>query len=177
MTIPAGSWEQVRQRANFACEYCGVTESDTGGLLTVDHFRPRVHGGPDTPDNLLYCCHRCNLYKADYWPTLPSDPILWNPRHEPIEAHLLTLADGTLYPITATAAFTIKRLRLNRPPLVAYRLRQQSRAEELRLLARYRDLVIVLEQLQRQHAALLEEQRALLQEQRALLMLLLKGES
>jgi hypothetical protein len=34
-----------------------------------------------------------------------------------------------------------------------------------------------LEQLQRQHAALLEEQRALLQEQRALLRLLLKGES
>ena len=29
---------QIRRRAAFACEYCGVTETDTGGLLTIDHF-------------------------------------------------------------------------------------------------------------------------------------------
>ena len=33
--------EKVRQRANFACEYCGVSETDTGDKLTVDHFNPR----------------------------------------------------------------------------------------------------------------------------------------
>jgi len=38
MTITADIREQVRQRANFACEFCGVTETDTGGHLTVDHF-------------------------------------------------------------------------------------------------------------------------------------------
>ena len=32
---------QVRQRAAFACEYCGVNETDTGGLLTIDHFHPK----------------------------------------------------------------------------------------------------------------------------------------
>ncbi len=41
-------------------------------------------------------------------------------------------------------------------------------------MARYRDLVMALEQLQTQHAALLEEQRALLEEQRALLQVLLQ---
>ena len=88
--------------------------------------------------------------------------------------HLLTLADGTLYPITPTGVFTLKRLRLNRPPLIAHRLRKHYQGEEQRLLARYRDLMLVLEQLQTQHAALLEEQRALLEEQRTLLHLLLQ---
>jgi hypothetical protein len=174
MSIAAELRLAVRQRANFACEFCGVTETDTGGELTVDHFHPQTRGGTDDLDNLLYCCPRCNQYKADYWPTQPDDPILWNPRRDPIEAHLLLLADGRLYPVTVVGAFTLKRLRLNRPPLVAYRLQKQHQAEELRLLARYRDIVMVLGQLHQQQVALLEEQRALLEEQRTLLKLLLK---
>jgi hypothetical protein len=146
-----------------------------GGQLTVDHFHPRSRGGTDDPSNLLYCCHRCNLYKADYWPTRPADPVLWNPRREPIRTHLLLLADGTLYPITATGMFTLRRLRLNRPQLTANRLRRHTRAEELRLLARYREVVAVLEQLHRQQAALLEEHHALLDAQRALLRALLES--
>lgn len=165
---------QVRQRANFACEFCGVSETDTGGELTIDHFRPQTKGGTDDLDNLLYSCHRCNQYKADCWPAHPVDPALWNPRQESLDTHLLTLTDGTLYPITPTGAFTLKRLRLNRPPLVAYRLRKHYRSEEQRLLTRYRDAVTVLAQLHKQQVALLEEQRVLLEEQRALLTLLLK---
>jgi hypothetical protein len=174
MSIPVGLWEQVRRRANSACEYCGVSETDTGGELTVDHFQPRTCGGPGQLDNLLYCCHRCNLYKADYWPTEPNDPVLWNPRQSPIETHLLLLADGTLYPITATGAFTLRRLRLNRPPLLAYRRRRQAQAEQLRLLSQYREVVTLLEQLNQQHAALLAEHHDLLEEMRAVLRLLLQ---
>jgi hypothetical protein len=174
MTLPAELWEQVRRRANFACEYCGVTETDVGGQLTVDHFQPQAHGGTDDPANLTYCCHRCNLYKADYWPVRPADPALWNTRVEPSGNHFLLLADGALYPITPTGTFTLRRLRLNRPPLAAHRLRRQSQVQELRLLARYREVVTALEQLRRQQAALLEEHRALLEEQRAVLRALLK---
>lgn len=108
MTLPVELSELVRRRANFACEYCGVSEIDAGGLLTVDHFRPRSHGGTDDPDNLIYCCHRCNLFKADHWPALPGDPMLWNPRQEPIAAHLVLLADGTLHPITAAGTVTLR---------------------------------------------------------------------
>ena len=72
--------------------------------------------------------------------------------------------------------FTLKRLRLNRPLLVAYRLRKHYHAEEQRLLAQYRDVVIALGQLQQQQRALLEEQRILLEKQRTLLTLLLKRE-
>ena len=174
MSITQAVRLQVRQRANFACEFCGVTETDTGGELTVDHFRPQTKGGTDDLDNLLYSCQRCNQYKADYWPTHPDDPVLWNPRQESLATHLLILTDGTLYPVTPTGAFTLKRLRLNRPPLIAYRLRTHYRTEEQRLLTQYREVVTLLEKLHQQQVALLEEQRALLEEQRTLLTLLLK---
>ena len=173
MSITAELRQYVRKRADFACEYCGVSEIDSGGELTIDHYCPQRYAGADTEDNLLYACQRCNLYKADYWPSDELSPVLWNPRREPRDANMLALADGMLYPLTPTGNFTIQRLRLNRPPLIAYRLRQYGRIEEGRLLAQFRDIVALLEQLQQQHAALLDEQRALLEEQRALLVLLL----
>ncbi len=42
---PADIRLTIRQQANFACEFCGVTETDTGGELTIDHFQPRAKGG------------------------------------------------------------------------------------------------------------------------------------
>ena len=173
MNVSAQTRQHVRERAGFACEYCGVAETDTGGELTIDHFQPRTCGGTDDPENLLYCCHRCNEYKADYWPGRPDDTPLWNPRREQRDSHLLLLAAGTLFPITAVGEFTLRRLRLNRPPLVAFRLRRRSDAEEQRLLAQLHELLTALEQLQHQHAALLREHAALLAEQHALLRLLL----
>jgi hypothetical protein len=177
MTISAEMRLYVRQRAGFACEYCGVAEHDTGGELTVDHFHPQSLGGPDHADNLLYCCQRCNQYKADYWPSTANAPALWNPRQESRTDHLLTLADGTIYPITPTGAFTLRRLRLNRPPLIAYRLQQRAHTEDRRLLAELREMITLLEHLQQRHAALLDEQRALLEEQRILLTVLLNREA
>jgi HNH endonuclease len=173
MTISAELRDQVRMRANFACEYCGVAESDTGGLLTVDHFQPQARGGSDEIDNLLYCCHACNQFKADYWPGQATDLVLWNPRTEPRDQHLLLLDDGTLHPLTTIAAFTLKRLRLNRPPLVTYRTRQLRQAEEVRLLKRYREVIALLEQLHQEHVELLEEHRSLLEKQWTLLRALI----
>lgn len=173
MSLPEAIREQVRARAAFACEFCGVTEADAGGALTIDHFQPSTHGGSDTPDNLVYCCPRCNQYKADYWPADSAQPMLWHPRQTPASAHFVELEDGTLHGVSVVGAFTLKRLRLNRPPLVALRRRRRRQAEEARLLARYRDLVEALEHLNRQQAALLDEQHALLEEQRNLLRRLL----
>jgi hypothetical protein len=162
----------VRQRARFACEYCGVSETDTGGELTIDHFHPHTKGGKDDIDNLLYCCARCNQYKADYWPET-GDPVLWNPRQDAFATHFLMFNDGKLYAMTATGEFTLKRLRLNRLPLTQHRLRKQRNIEETRLLEQYRHIVDLIEQLQQQQITLLEEQRLLLEQQRALLKLLL----
>ena len=172
MTVSREDAEVVRARAGMACEYCGVTETDCGGRLTIDHHHPQSLGGADNPANLVYCCWQCNLHKAAYWPAGPKDPVLWNPRNDPRDRHLLLLADGRLHPRTPTGEFTLARLRLNRPALVAHRLRRLSQATEQSLLERYRDLLTLLEQMQKQHAALLEDHRALLQEQRDLIRLL-----
>lgn len=165
--------EQIREYAHFSCEFCGVTEVDTGGQLTIDHYQPQSKGGSDDFENLLYCCVRCNQYKMDYWPERPTDVLLWNPRQEPFSDHFLQLDDGMLYPLTPVGTFTLQRLRLNRPPLVTYRLRRQQRDEEIRLLHRYREFVELLEQLQQETASLMLEQQKLLQEQQRLLRLLL----
>lgn len=103
----------------------------------------------------------------------PHEHRLWNPRQEPPGNHILALADGTVQPLTDAGAFTIARLRLNRPPLVAHRRQRQAQAEQRQLLAQYRALLGLLEQLAGQQAALLEEQRALLEQQRTLLRVLL----
>jgi hypothetical protein len=88
---------------------------------------------------------------------------------------MLTPADGTLHPITATGAFTVSRLRLNRPPLVEHRRRTPLHAEQQRLLTRYRDVAALLEKLHARQAALLEEHRLLLEQQRAALKVLPGG--
>ena len=173
MTSTPDVRDQVRRRADFACEFCGVTETDVGGELTLDHFQPKTKGGADGLDNLLYCCARCNQYKLAYWPTHSPDPSLWNPRQEPASTHFLELDDGTLQPLTTSGAFTLKRLRLNRPPLVAHRLRKQRQAEDARLLTRWRDLVESLQRLHVQLSTMADEQRRLLEEQRELLRLFL----
>lgn len=173
MSVAADVRELVRERANFACEFCGVTETDAGGELTIDHFQPKTKGGTDEIDNLLYCCMRCNLHKADYWPNSPADPRLWDPRSEPMSSHLLLLTDGTLFPTTPVGEFTIARLRLNRSPLVAHRLERMRREETELLLQRHREIIRTLEHLTDQQSILLEENRTLLEEQRRILHMLL----
>lgn len=174
MTVPLELGEQVRQRANFACEYCGASEIDSGGLLTVDHFRPRTLGGGDDLDNLLYCCYRCNLYKGDYWPAQPDEAALWNPRIEPMEVHLRLLADGSLYALTPAGEHTLQRLRLNRPQLVTRRLRLRAEAERERRDTEVRELLTMLVESHRQQTAMHEAQTAMLKEQADLLKLLLQ---
>jgi len=173
MSISADLRTQIRQRANFACEYCGVEEVDVGGELTIDHFQPRTHQGGDELENLIYCCVRCNQYKLDYWPISTTAPVLWNPRLEPRSTHLVELEEGLLHSLTPTGVFTLQRLRLNRPPLVAYRSRKRQRAEEHRLLAQYGELVAVLGKLHQQLSGVITEQQKLLKEHKALLKQLL----
>jgi len=169
MSLAADTIEGVRRRAGFACEFCGVSEIDSGGALTVDHFQPVSKGGGDDLDNLIYCCARCNAYKQAYWPEAPGALSLWNPRREPMGAHFLELADGLLLPLTEVAEFTANRLRLNRTPLVMYRLHRRERENERLLLRRYQELTSTLEQLNGQLSRLMQMQRELLREQNELL--------
>lgn len=61
-------FESVRQRYQYRCGYCGVSEAAVGGELTVDHYQPRGAGGGDENENLVYACVKCNQYKGEFWP-------------------------------------------------------------------------------------------------------------
>ncbi|KAA0216006.1 MAG: HNH endonuclease [Leptolyngbya sp. PLA3] len=48
------------------CQYCGRLY--TTSELSIDHVTPRAHGGPDTWDNLVCACLRCNARKGGRTP-------------------------------------------------------------------------------------------------------------
>ena len=169
MSLPAETQRRVRERADFACEYCGVREVDAGSILTIDHILPRSEHGSDTEDNLAYACPRCNEYKGAYFPQSPTDPLLWNPRIQARELHMLALLDGTLLPLTDTGRWTIMRLRLNRAALIAYRQNRQRQIESERQLQQYRDTVDLLNQLLTQEEKQRRDQQDLLRTLRDLL--------
>ena len=50
-------------RDNGECVYCGSTKQ-----LTLDHVIPRSRGGGNSWDNLVTCCHNCNVRKANKTP-------------------------------------------------------------------------------------------------------------
>jgi HNH endonuclease len=162
MSFAASIREQVRHRAQYACEFCGTTEIDAGGMLTIDHFQPRAKAGSDTLENLSYACIACNQYKQNYWPRTETAPILWNPRQESASQHFVEQEDGQLTALTPTGIFTIKRLRLNRSQLIA-----------ARLLQRYQELMTLQAQINIQLTDLAMEQQMLLKEQRKWLRMLL----
>ncbi len=133
--------QQVRRAFVYRCAYCGVHEIWVGAELTVDHYQPRAAGGGDELANLVYACHRCNQYKSDYWPT-PEEAaaglIVLHPQQHDIALHYRTNElTGELEPLTATGAFNIRLLHLNRPPLMAQRLARRAAetlAQRLQLL-------------------------------------------
>jgi hypothetical protein len=173
MSLAASIREQVRQRAQCACEFCGITEIDTGGMLTIDHFQPRAKAGSDSLENLIYACINCNQYKQDYWPQTETAPTLWNPRQEPASQHFIQQEDGQLFALTVSGVFTIKRLRLNRHQLIAARQRRQQQSQVEKLLQRYQKLTNLQSQLNIQLADLAMEQQLLLKDQRKWLRILL----
>jgi hypothetical protein len=130
--------EEVRRRYG---NRCGVHEEDVGGELTVDHFRPLIAGMDESDDNLVYACHRCNLYKGDFVPTHVDLANGWrvvHPIRDNYAEHIRENATtGELEALTATGRFHVILLHLNRPALIAFRRRKRLRellAEKQRLL-------------------------------------------
>ena len=58
------SRHSILARDKFTCQYCGAK----GKEMTIDHVVPKWAGGPHSWDNLVCCCRRCNLKKADKTP-------------------------------------------------------------------------------------------------------------
>ncbi len=138
--------ERLRDRFSGRCGYCGVLDEDTGSTLTVDHHRPRSHGGGDDDANLVYCCPRCNEHKSDYWHEVhPPRIALLHPGSDDLSEHLRELDDGRVEGITEEGDFFIARLRLNRPALIRYRAKRRSQGVLEAELASTRERVRALE--------------------------------
>ena len=104
--------------------------------MTVDHHQPRSRGGTDDDDNLVYACPRCNEHKGAYWHAeqdFPQIPLL-HPGRDDLTSHVREDSSAHWVGLTPEGRFFIERLRLNRAPLVAHRLRlraNSAREEEL----------------------------------------------
>lgn len=119
----------VRQRYHARCGYCGVSEADTGGELTVDHYQPRTAGGGDDENNLVYACIKCNQYKGAFAPDtndVRHGRRVLHPLQDDLSAHVREDPQtGHLASLTETGRFHLAVLQLNRPALVAHRLRHR----------------------------------------------------
>ena len=54
--------ENIYKRDNYECVYCG---EDNKKLLTLDHVVPQSKGGPNSWENLVTACKKCNGEKSD----------------------------------------------------------------------------------------------------------------
>lgn len=59
---------QVFQRDEFICQYCGVhcfdSYTQNKRSVTVDHAYPHSAGGKNNVENLITCCAECNRVKS-----------------------------------------------------------------------------------------------------------------
>lgn len=56
--------KNLLHRDSHACQYCGYS----GDELTLDHVIPRSRGGPETWENIVTACVRCNVKKGNRTP-------------------------------------------------------------------------------------------------------------
>lgn len=118
---------RVAARANWACEYCRISEDDTAFGCEVDHVIAVQHEGPTTSVNLAYACLTCNRAKGTNVATVDRKTKklvrLFNPRRDSWGRHF-ALKDGRFVGKTAIGKATIRLLGLN----------DKARIEERRLL-------------------------------------------
>jgi len=81
----------VRLRAKSRCEYCHLPQAGHDERFSVDHVRPRKHGGDDTVENLAFSCLRCNLFKGPNLAGIDPDSDqmvpLFDPRRQAWQDH------------------------------------------------------------------------------------------
>jgi len=153
--------EAIRRAYRFQCGYCSVHENDVGSVLEIDHFQPLSSSGTDEENNLVYACSACNKAKGNFWSLPNTETRLLHPKRDTLDAHMQLSPDNHLQPLTPTGAFHIRRLRLNRPQLVALR---QARRRATQNSARLTELETQIVEFRREIASL-ESQLATVLEQ------------
>ena len=124
--IPESIQEQVRQRANYLCEYCHASERWQYVRFTVDHVIPLSLGGSDSLENLALACFHCNRRKTNrVMATVPEENqevALFNPRQDGWSEHFIWSDDGLLIiGLTPIGRATVEALVLNRERVISIR--------------------------------------------------------
>lgn len=155
----------VRQRYDYACGYCGVTETTVGSELTIDHFQPRTADGGEDENNLVYACVKYNQYKGDFWPDdedLALGRRVLHPMFDDLTAHVSENEQtGHVDALSETGRFHIALLRLNRPQLIEHRLLHRIQTlfrEKQLLLERQNEELRKTIEAQERYIAMLEAQ-------------------
>ena len=110
---------QVRERANFRCEYCRSPAAYSTEPFCVEHILPVSRGGVTEEGNLAFSCSGCNLSKGTYTEGFDeitqSNAPLFHPRRDRWEDHFAWSGDGlTVVALTPTGRVTVTILKLNR---------------------------------------------------------------
>ena len=113
----------VIARAGHRCEYCRVLAYLSAFDYHIEHIIGLQHGGPNSPNNLAYCCSICNWKKGSNISTILEFGgaliPLFNPRTQNWFDHFEN-QNGYIQPLTPTGEATVKLLELN----------QQNKVEE-----------------------------------------------
>jgi hypothetical protein len=124
--LPTDFPDQVRQRANYLCEYCHTSERWQYVRFTMDHVVPLIEGGSEILENLALACFHCNRRKSNNQtavdPETKTSVPLFNPRLQQWPEHFGWSGDGLLViPQTAIGRATAALLELNRERIVEIR--------------------------------------------------------
>jgi hypothetical protein len=124
--LPTHLRQQVRQRANYLCEYCHTNERWQYVRFTIDHVVPVSEGGGETLENLALACFHCNRRKSNNQtaidPESSASVQLFNPRLQDWSEHFIWSTDGLLVmPQTHSGRATVALLELNRERILEIR--------------------------------------------------------
>ena len=85
------SKKEIFLRDRHTCQYCGQQVPE----LTLDHVKPRRHGGDHTWENVVSACVPCNRRKAARTPAEAGMPLLRLPK-APYPSPYYTLHNRTI---------------------------------------------------------------------------------
>jgi hypothetical protein len=124
--IPILIQEQIRQRAQYLCEFCHANEQWQYVKFTVDHIVPLSLGGSDRPENLALACFHCNRRKTNRLAAMDlqsaTEVPLFNPRLNSWSDHFVWSMDRvTIIGTTSMGRATVAALLLNRERVLSIR--------------------------------------------------------
>jgi hypothetical protein len=108
----------IAARAGYRCEYCRLPNQHQNLVpFHVEHIIARQHHGDDSPENLAFACHRCNLHKGTNLvgrdPETGKVTPLFRPRKQQWHDHF-RMGKGEIIGLTAVGRTTAELLQMNR---------------------------------------------------------------